>query len=109
MLRVLTAIRYIFIISVRGPPLSDGYSHLLIHLTYVRPMLIYCLLGASWARILVQVTIYRRLRISTNPKPTIYRNLYKNTGPVVDFGLTLNQHLGNVTDVDYLDSFSVFL
>ena len=37
--------------------------------------------------ILVQVTIYRKLRIgqfvemaiSTNPKPTIYRNLYENT------------------------------
>ena len=36
------------------------------------------------ACILVQVTIYRRLRISpdlNNPKPTIYRNLYQNTGP----------------------------
>ena len=33
------------------------------------------------ARILVQVTIYRRLQIQTsyNPKPTIYRNLYENT------------------------------
>ena len=47
------------------------------------------------ACILVQVTIYRRLRIardnhlyqsdayviSTNPKPTIYLSLYENTGP----------------------------
>ena len=40
------------------------------------------------ARILVQVTIYRRaydvgvglveMAVSTNPKPTIYRNLYEN-------------------------------
>ena len=39
----------------------------------------------AWARILVQVTIYRRLliemAISTNQKPTICRNLYENTGP----------------------------
>ena len=37
----------------------------------------------SRARILVQVTIYRRLEmaISTNQNPTIYRNLYENTAP----------------------------
>ena len=39
------------------------------------------------ARILVQVKIYIvgfwlvEMAISTNQKPTIYRNLYKNTGP----------------------------
>ena len=41
------------------------------------------LLFADRTRILVQVTIYCRLwigRVSTKPKPTIYRNLYENTG-----------------------------
>ena len=42
------------------------------------------------ARLHVHFTIYRRLRIgrngiSTNPKPTIYRNLYENTDPVAVF------------------------
>ena len=41
----------------------------------------------SWHRILVQATIYRRfglvkMDISTNPKPTIYRNFYKNMGEI---------------------------
>ena len=35
----------------------------------------------AWARILVQVTIYRRL---LNQKPTIYRNLYENTAPGIE-------------------------
>ena len=40
-----------------------------------------------WAHMLVQVAIYRigfwlvDITISTDPKPTIYRNLYENTGP----------------------------
>ena len=41
----------------------------------------------TWARILVQVMIYRMLLIgwdgSTNWKPTIYYNLYDNARPAL--------------------------
>ena len=52
--------------------------------SYIVQMLYKCFVFTG--HILVQVTIYRRLRIrrdtiSTNPKPTIYRNLYDNTSP----------------------------
>ena len=86
-------------------PVSGGQYHL-IHLTILRryswPRLAYMCTKVAWnsinlsfaiarlinmtrACILVQVTIYPRLRIvdiaiSTNQKPTIYRNLYENTG-----------------------------
>ena len=47
-------------------------------------ILIQVMEDVPWTRILIQVTIYRRLwlvemTISTNQKPTIYRNLYENT------------------------------
>ena len=41
----------------------------------------------TWARILVQVAIYRRLLIGQ--KPAIYRNLYEKTAPAPDVVLHL--------------------
>ena len=57
------------------------------------------------ARILVQVTIYRRLLIGRdghldNQKPTIYRNLYENTDPGV--------HITKNPNFDPISTFSYF-
>ena len=69
----------------------DQRSHTLLQPTWKSIQLQSVLISSqytTWARILVQVTIHRRLLIgrdgvSTNQKPTMYRNLYENTGPDV--------------------------
>ena len=53
-------------------------------------MRIYCRLSLK-ARILIKlgyiVGFWFEMAISTIPKPTIYRNLYENTGPGTDLDL----------------------
>ena len=68
------------------------------------PIYMTLIITILWARILVQVTIYRRLLmvemvISTNQKPTIYRNLYENTAPGAWFCFETDKDIYNMSQL----------